>query len=122
MTALNTHTFQPQLIAMRTALLAQISDQRGGVLSRAEVAAEHFGHPEDSTAQLASERELEFALGERETAKLGAIEAALNRLQAGTYGLCTDCGKSIAPERLRVNPEAERCILCQIALERNPAP
>jgi DnaK suppressor protein len=109
----NTSPYQQQLMAMRVALLAQIAEQRGGVVSRAEVAADHFGHPDETGAQLASERELEFALGERELAELGAIDAALARLQAGNYGECTDCGKAIAPARLHATPEAPRCIHCQ---------
>lgn len=113
MTTTTTSAYQQQLIAMRTALLAQIAEQRGGIVSRAEVAAEHFGHPEDSSAQLATEREIEFALGERELAELAAIDAALSRLQAGTYGECTDCGVTIAPARLHATPEAPRCIHCQ---------
>jgi DnaK suppressor protein len=108
-----TSNYQHQLMTMRTALLAQIAEQRGGIVSRAEVAADHFGHPEDSGAQLATERELEFALGERELAELAAIDAALARLQAGTYGECTDCGVTIAPARLQATPEAPRCIHCQ---------
>lgn len=118
MTTPTTSTYQQQLIAMRTALLAQIAEQRGGTISRAEVAAEHFGHPEDSSAQLATERELEFALGEREMAELTAIDAALSRVQAGTYGECTDCGIAIAPARLQATPEAARCIACQEKQER----
>jgi len=108
-----TSAYQQQLVGMRAALLKQIAEQRGGVVSRAEVAAEHFGHPEDSGAQLASERELEFAMGEREMAELSAIDAALARLDAGTYGECTDCGVHIAPARLQASPEAPRCIHCQ---------
>ena len=108
---------QQQLAEMRASLLAQIAEQRGGIVSRAEVAADHFGHPEDSGAQLASERELEFALGEREMAELAAIDAALARLSAGTYGECTDCGTPIAPARLHVTPEAPRCIHCQEKVE-----
>ena len=111
--------YQQQLEAMRSALLAQIAEQRGGVVGRAEVAAEHFGHPEDSGAQLASERELEFALGERELADLAAIDAALARLSAGTYGECTDCGTHIAPARLHASPEAPRCIHCQEKVEHS---
>jgi DnaK suppressor protein len=112
-----THDFEQQLMGMRAALLAQIAEQRGGTVSRVEVAADHFGHPEDSGAQLASERELEFALGERELAELAAIEAALARLTAGTYGECADCGKRIAPARLHASPEAPRCIDCQEKVE-----
>lgn len=105
--------FLQQLQAQQAELLAQLAAQRGGVVSRAEVAAEHFGQPEDSHAQTTTERELEFAISEHETAHLGAIEAALARISAGTYGECTDCGADIAPARLQAQPEAQRCIQCQ---------
>ncbi|MGC1172106.1 TraR/DksA family transcriptional regulator [Polaromonas sp.] len=110
--------YRQQLLAQRTALLAQISAQRGGVVSRADAAAEHFGQPEDSRAQVATEREIEFALGERETAELAAIDAALGRIEAGSYGQCTDCGVSIPAARLQASPEAQRCIPCQEKVEQ----
>ena len=112
---------QQQLLEMRATLLAQIAAQRGGTVSRAEAAAEHFGQPEDSRAQVATERELEFALGERETAELAAIAAALDRIEAGTYGLCTDCGVTIPAARLQASPEAQRCIPCQEQAEQGRA-
>jgi DnaK suppressor protein len=112
---------QQQLLAMRATLLAQIAAQRGGVVSRAESAAAHFGHPDDSRAQLATERELEFALGERETDELAAIDAALSRIEAGSYGQCTDCGVSIPVARLQASPEAGRCIPCQEKAEQGLA-
>ncbi len=113
--------YQHQLLDLRAALLSQIAEQRGGVVSRADVAAEHFGRPEDSSAQLATERELEFAMGERETAELGAIDAALARIEAGTYGDCTDCGVHISAPRLHATPEAPRCIPCQEKVEQHSA-
>jgi DnaK suppressor protein len=113
--------YQEQLLAMRTALLAQISDQRGGTISRAEAAADHFGNTEDSSAQVATERALEFAIGERETAELAEIDAALARIEAGSYGQCTDCGVDIAPARLQASPEAPRCISCQEKQEQRRA-
>ncbi len=111
-------SYQKQLLAMRTALLAQISAQRGGTISRADAAADHFGRPEDSRAQVTTEREIEFALGERETAELAAIDAALARIEAGTYGLCADCGVTIPAARLQASPEAQRCIACQEKAEQ----
>ncbi|MCB8043191.1 TraR/DksA family transcriptional regulator [Microbacterium oxydans] len=41
------------------------------------------------------------------------ISAALNRLDAGTYGQCARCGGQIAPARLEVVPHASACIECQ---------
>ncbi|MEN9436652.1 MAG: hypothetical protein RIR09_1307 [Pseudomonadota bacterium] len=114
----NAAPYRAQLLQMRTDLLAQISEQRGGLVGRAEVAAARFGRPEDSRAQLATERDLEFALGERETAELGAIDAALARITAGTYGACTDCTRPIALARLDATPEAPRCIDCQQKAEQ----
>ena len=111
--------FRSQLVAMRASLLEQIAAQRGGVKSRVEAAAEHFAHSEDSPAQVATERELEFAIGEHETAELGTIDAALQRIEAGNYGECTDCGVQIPPARLQVAPEASRCIGCQEKFEHD---
>ena len=109
--------YRQTLLATRTALLAQIAGQRGGSRSRADVAAEHFQHSEDSTAQVASERDLEFAIGEHETAELQALDAALARLDAGRYGQCTDCGIAIPQARLDATPEAARCLPCQTQAE-----
>jgi DnaK suppressor protein len=113
--------YQEKLLVMRTALLAQISGQRGGIIGRAEAAADHFGSTEDSSAQVATERALEFAIGERETAELAAMDAALARIEAGSYGQCTDCGVDIAPARLQASPEAPRCISCQEKQEQRRA-
>ena len=59
------------------------------------------------------EQQRDLALRERNTLHLVAIDAALARLDAGTYGRCTSCGKPIAPERLEALPWAELCIDCQ---------
>ena len=112
--------FRQQLLIQQSELLAQLAAQRGGVIGRAEVAAEHFGQPEDPRAQVATERELEFALGERETARLAAVEAALARIEAGSYGECTDCGANITAARLHAQPEAARCVHCQEKAEQHP--
>ena len=116
-----TTAYRQRLMAHRADLLEQISAQRGGARSRADVAEEHFSHPEDSPAQVASERDLEFALNEHETAALGEIASALERLDAGTYGQCTACACAIAPERLLARPEAPRCIVCQERAEQPAA-
>jgi DnaK suppressor protein len=105
--------YRQQLQALRSALLAQITEQRGGVRSRADVAADHFMHAEDSRAQVASARDLEFAIGEHETAELAELDSALLRLDAGTYGVCPDCACAIPEARLKALPAAPRCLVCQ---------
>ncbi|HWH74491.1 MAG TPA: TraR/DksA family transcriptional regulator [Methylibium sp.] len=54
----------------------------------------------------------------RDLDELAQVQAALQRLDAGVYGDCVDCGQPIALERLRVQPAAERCAACQAARER----
>ena len=104
---------------MRSSLLEQMSAQRGGELDRAQAAADHFERRQDSSAQVATERELEFAIGEREIGELAMIDAALARIEAGTYGGCTDCGIDIPAPRLQASPEAPRCIHCQEKAEQH---
>lgn len=113
-----TAPFKKQLQEQRTSLLGQIASLRGGAIGRAEASAEHFGlSPEDSRAQMATERDLEFALDARESAELDAIDAALKRIEDGVYGVCTDCGVDIPAARLHAAPETPRCIDCQDKLE-----
>ncbi len=108
-----TAPFKKELLLQRTTLLAQIAGLRGGTVGRAEASAAHFGRPEDSRAQVATERDLEFALDARETAELVAVDAALKRIEDGVYGQCMDCGVDIPAPRLHAAPEAARCIDCQ---------
>lgn len=46
-----------------------------------------------------------------------AVEAALERLEAGEYGICEFCGEPISPKRLKAIPWATRCATCQARLE-----
>ncbi len=46
---------------------------------------------------------------------LGEIDAALAQIEAGTYGMCTQCGRQIPEERLEVRPFASRCVACTSA-------
>jgi DnaK suppressor protein len=45
--------------------------------------------------------------------QLVETEAALARLDDGTYGLCADCTRGINPERLEILPAAQYCVACQ---------
>ena len=109
---------QERLLQERTQLLSRIAQERGGLVSRVDTAAEHDVRDFDNRAQAISERNDEFAMNEHETAALGDIEAALERIQAGTYGQCTDCGVTIPAARLNAYPTAKRCVDCQTLKEK----
>ena len=71
-------------------------------------------HSRDSAEQ-AQEREnhdLLDAIGNETAQSIRAIAAALERIAAGTYGVCESCGEDIGEARLKVVPEATRCVNC----------
>ncbi len=112
-------TRHARLLHERTHLLQRIAQERGGVVSRADMAAEHDVRSFDDRAQAISVRNEEFAMNEHETAELGDIDAALERIEAGSYGQCIDCGVAIPPARLDAYPTAKRCIDCQTMAEQH---
>ncbi len=63
-------------------------------------------------------REIGFATRELLVERVQRLRAALERLREGEYGICVECGESIAPARLRVMPEVQTCVRCQDRLER----
>lgn len=72
---------------------------------------------DESVADLISD--LELAAIDRNVSEIRAIETALDHLADGTYGLCVDCGDTIAVERLKAYPTASRCIRCQERYEKD---
>jgi DnaK suppressor protein len=111
-------TFVQQLQQMRSDLIAQIRAQRGGEIGRAEAAGDRHDVQSGDWAQFDGERDLAMAIDQRETAELKAIEAALDRIAHGQYGLCADCGIDIPVARLHASPTTMRCLGCQERAER----
>ena len=75
---------------------------------------DHVG--ETATATL--DREIDYTLGENSGQVLAEIDAALKRVEDGTYGICVSCGREIAVERLEAYPWASLCIDCKRQAER----
>ncbi|MBE3559901.1 MAG: TraR/DksA C4-type zinc finger protein [Ktedonobacteraceae bacterium] len=73
---------------------------------------------EEVAADLAA-RQLEQSELFGEITLSNEIQAALRRIEEGTYGRCIECGQPIAEKRLEVLPWASLCIKDQERLERN---
>ena len=58
-------------------------------------------------------RDRRLSLLEQLEDQLADVNKALDRIEEGTYGICTNCGEAIMPERLEALPYAELCINCQ---------
>jgi DnaK suppressor protein len=68
---------------------------------------------EGETSELDTQDELEFALIQMKAETVNRIDAALRRLEEGTYGQCLECGEEIGEMRLRALPFAVRCKDCE---------
>ena len=62
---------------------------------------------------LAVERERDLALSAQARAAIEEIDRALERIDAGTYGVCEQCGERIPKERLKAIPYARLCVKCK---------
>ena len=86
----------------------RIRDARSeGVTDRHEV----FDLGESSEAAI--QQAIEYQLIQMKAETLARMEAALERLEDGTYGDCVDCEREIAEARLRALPFAARCRTCE---------
>jgi RNA polymerase-binding transcription factor len=61
----------------------------------------------------AEEQRIGLSLLELTSQTVRGIETALQRLEAGEFGLCSDCRERIASARLRALPFADFCLACQ---------
>ncbi len=66
---------------------------------------------EDAATEAEDEQMLE-ALGQQEQAEVARIDAALARVDQGTWGECVKCGEPIAEKRLELLPETPHCARC----------
>lgn|SRR5690606_29139826 len=77
----------------------------------------------DEVDQASSEymQAFSFRLRGRERFLMSKIEIALQKIDDGTYGLCEECDEQISLKRLRARPEAQLCIQCKEAQEKEEA-
>ena len=121
MSAIDTNRFRETLLEERTRVVAAIEnlheDHSGSLSDEAGEETAYDNHLAD-TATETYDRELDYTLEENSEHVLGEIDAALKRIDEGTYGTCTNCGNPIPEERLEARPWATLCIGCKRERER----
>jgi DnaK suppressor protein len=123
MTTVDVDHFRELLVEKREAVAAalqnlhkensrSLEDETGELVSGS--ADQHLA----DTATETVEREIGNTLEEHDERLLVAIDAALRRIENGTYGKCVNCGAPIPEERLEAMPWATLCIDCKRKEER----
>jgi len=68
---------------------------------------------EEDQAQLSHDEFISLRLNSLDYVQLRMIEEALDRIEAGDYGICLGCEEPIPPKRLQALPWAKYCVDCQ---------
>jgi DnaK suppressor protein len=63
-------------------------------------------------------KQILLSLTESERVRLQEMDEALDRIEAGTYGICEECGEPIGLKRLEVRPVAKYCVPCLSKMEK----
>jgi DnaK suppressor protein len=103
----------PLLADPRAALLAERDRLRAGIAEGIVAPGPMTYGSQAAAASQVFEQQRDLALRDRNEQQLAAVEAALGRLDDGTYGACARCGRPIAQARLDALPWAAHCIECQ---------
>ncbi len=109
------------LMRYREILEAQLADlaqhSSATVHGMVDGRSEELPDPNDRASR-ESELEGELRMRDRDRKLIAKIQQALERIEAGTFGLCASCGQPISAARLRARPVTELCIDCKREAER----
>ncbi len=105
-----------ELLARRESYLADVARSTTTALELTEDGANQDMADEDGFGEgdtLNVERDRLLVVASEAKERVAEIDAALSRVDAGTYGTCEACGKPIPGARLEVVPEATLCVNCK---------
>src|SRR5262245_11145023 len=97
--------------ALSSAIQESMDSTRDGD-QRRDMSKDPYG-----SASFTHDDEVTVAVVDRRTRELQEVDRALEDIEAGRYGVCRECGETIAAARLKVLPFATRCVACQASLE-----
>ena len=119
-TTIDTELFRKRLLEERKRVQEAIDylhEENPGSIQDETQDSTADNHPGDM-ATVTFDRELDYTLEENEGRLLQAIDAALTRMDDGSYGVCVSCGQPIGAERLEALPWTTQCIDCKRKEER----
>ena len=101
-----------------SAMLGEAQQKGDSTLEELTDSNEVFADPADrATAE--SDRSFTLRIRDRERRLIRKIQAALQRIEDGSYGICEDCGEEIGVPRLKARPVTKLCINCKSKQEED---
>ena len=97
---------------------ADLQAEADALVTEREQGDTQFDEESGEGDTISVERERDLMLSATASQAVEEIDAALARMDAGTYGLCTPAGRRIAVARLEAIPWAETCVECKQRVER----
>jgi RNA polymerase-binding protein DksA len=116
MSAIDTDRFRTALLEERSrveAAIQNLQDEMPGSLVEETGEQSAYDNHLGDLATHTLDREIDYTLEESSEDVLRQIDAALKRIDDGTYGTCASCGRPISEERLEAMPYADLCIDCR---------
>ncbi len=101
----------------RNTLLARRNDLLGDIADKQDQIDENTSTDDEDKPAERQEEEVLAALSHADQAEVSRIDAALARIDDGSYGICANCGEPIAAARLQALPDAVTCVNCAEAAE-----
>ena len=117
-TAAELEQLRAELEAEAVGLRADIARVASDIAELHSDAVQDAGDDQTDVGTKMFEREHELALSQNAQDLLDQGERALDRIDAGTYGVCESCGQPIGKARLQAFPRANLCVACKQRQER----
>jgi DnaK suppressor protein len=108
-----TETVESDRTGQRVMLLEKRASVLSGLGTRFDTQARMGRVAEDDQAQISHDEFVSMRMNGLDYNQLRLVEEALDRLDAGDYGICLACDERIAEKRLRALPWARYCVTCQ---------
>lgn len=102
---------------VRKSLLNRRAELLGAIRERDDFVAQNTIDEEEDKSFERLEDEVLSAVSDSDREEIQLIELALGKIEDGSYGICENCGRDIAPARLEALPHAILCIDCASAAE-----
>jgi DnaK suppressor protein len=104
--------FKSRLLALRKRLIHEVDAAEDALREDVRAPGELSNLPTHPADHAVEGLDAELAIAQNEEHLLAEVEAALERIEAGTFGACRDCGQPIRKERLAAVPYTSRCLKC----------